>query len=92
MKNENLENMKKCPRFDVCSCNICPLDLGANLRNKLPEENSCPFTIKKKKKSKKGIRTLAPDSIIKFIPKLNLKMLNMRNQKRWRELKNRASS
>lgn len=83
-----MENLRKCPRFNNCSINICPLDLEVNLRTKLSEEEDCPFTIKKKGKSQKGIKTLAPDSILKFIPKSNVKMLNKRNQRRWRELRN----
>ena len=82
-----LQNLKKCPRFSGCSINACPLDLEANLRSKLPEEESCPFTIKKRAVSQKGIRILAPDSILEVIPESNVKMLHKRNQKRWYEFK-----
>lgn len=81
-----IDNLKKCPRFKFCSYNICPLDIEANSKNKLPEENVCPFCLKKKTISQKGIRTLAPDSILEFVPKWNLKTLNKRNQKRWLSL------
>ncbi len=81
-----ISNLKKCPRFNFCSINVCPLDLESKLRNKLTEEEGCPFTIKKKGKSQKGIRTLATDSILEFVPEWNVKMLNKRNQKRWHAL------
>jgi hypothetical protein len=85
-EKEIIENLRKCPRFNYCSINICPLDSEANLRNKLPEEEPCPFLIKKRGKEQRGIRTQAPDSILEVIPKSNLKMLNLRNQKRWHGL------
>jgi len=86
-KMETVKNLKKCSRFDSCSHNLCPLDEEADLRNKLPDEGNCPFTIKKRDRGQKGIRTLAPDSLLVVIPELNLKMLSRRNQKRWHELK-----
>lgn len=79
--NKNLENIKKCPRFIFCSANLCPLDIEINDR-KGDNEIRCPFTIKKKLRSEKGIRTLAPDSILQFVPKSNLKLLNRRSQER----------
>ncbi len=81
------ENIKKCLRFDYCSANSCILDIEANLKETLPGEERCPFTIKKKNKHQKGIKTLAPYNILEFIVKSNMKMLNKRNQKRWRKLK-----
>ena len=80
------KNLKICPRFDKCSANICPLDSEANLRNKLAGEESCPFTVKKRGRGQKGIKTLAPDSLLEVILESNLKMLNNRNQRRWHGL------
>jgi hypothetical protein len=86
-EKETIENLKKCTRFNYCSINICPLDLEANLRNELPEEELCPFSIKKRGKEQKGIKTQAPDSILEVIPESNLKLLHRRNQKRWYDLR-----
>ena len=47
-QNQTISNLKKCPRWNYCSTNICPLDPDVNLRNKLPKENICPFCLKKK--------------------------------------------
>jgi len=82
-----IENLIKCTRFNWCSINICPLDPGVDLRTALPGENKCPFTINKRGMSQKGIRTLAPDSILEVIPESNIKMLHKRNQKRWCDLR-----
>jgi len=81
--DKNLENLKKCPRFGECSINVCPLDFEANHRNKLISEESCPFTIKKKSKAQKGIRTLALAQVLQFVPESNLKMLNRRSLERY---------
>jgi len=75
-------NLIKCPRFSRCSINKCVLDSDAELRDQLPGEEQCPFTIKKKCRDKKGARTLADNSVLEFVPKSNVKMLNRRNQKR----------
>ena len=88
-ENKNFENMKKCPRFEWCSNNVCPLDSDALLRESLPGENSCPFTLKKKKKIQKGMKTLAPHNILEVIPKSNKNLLNKRNQKRWEKVNNK---
>ncbi len=76
-----------CPRFNDCSVNICILDPEVNLRNRLPEENPCPFTIKKRSKEQKGIRLLAPDNVLKVVPESNKEMLNKGNLKRWHKLR-----
>jgi len=62
------------------------LDHEVELRTELPEEEKCPFIIKKRRKEQKGIRTQAPDSVLKVIPESNVKMLNKGNLKRWHDL------
>ncbi len=86
-KEETTKNLMHCPRFNDCSVNICILDPEVNLRNRLPEENPCPFTIKKRSKEQKGIRLLAPDSVLKVVPESNKEMLNKGNLKRWHKLR-----
>jgi hypothetical protein len=86
MQKENYQNLKVCPRFNQCSANICPLEPEANLRNKLPNESLCPFCLKKKATFQRGIRTLAPASVLAVVPESNVKMLNRRNQKRRHDL------
>jgi hypothetical protein len=86
-EEEITKNLMHCPRFNDCSVNICILDPEVNLRNRLPEENPCPFTIKKRSKEQKGIRLLAPDSVLKVVPESNKEMLNKGNLKRWHKLR-----
>ncbi len=85
-EKETIENLRKCPRFNKCSSNLCPLDLEVNLRNNLLDEERCPFTINKKAKSQKDIKTQMPPPILEFVPESNVKILNRRNQKRWLHL------
>ena len=87
MKNKINNNSEHCSRFEDCSINVCPLDPEANLRNKLPGEDDCPFTVKKRLKGQKGMKLLAPANFLKVIPESNVKMLHRRNQKRWHGLR-----
>ena len=86
MLDKYLENVKKCGRFASCSANICPIDPEADPIDKVDGEIICPFTIKKKSKGQKGIKTLATDPVLEVVPESNLKMLNKRNQSRWLQL------
>lgn len=88
--NQVKNNFKNCKRFPNCSINVCPIDEEANKRNRLPTESCCPFSLRKRGKGQKGIKTLAPYSILEVIPKSNVKLLSKRNQKRWFEVKNKA--
>ena len=86
MKEEIIENLKRCPKFNKCSANLCPLDLRVDFKNNLLGEERCPFTINRKVKFQKGIKTQMPSHILEFVPESNIKMLNKRNQKRWHDL------
>ena len=86
MLDKYLVSVKRCGRFSSCSAHICPIDPDANLIDAVEGESICPFTIKKKSKEQKGIKTLARDSVLEVIPESNLKMLNNRNQKAWLRL------
>jgi hypothetical protein len=77
-------NPKNCSRWDSCSTNCCPADLDASLRKNLPGESRCAYSLNKKNKTQKGIKTLMPIPLLKLIPESNLKLLNNRNQKRRR--------
>jgi len=86
MDKKNIPNSEKCPRFGSCSVNVCPLDPEAKLKTNLPGEEICPYCLKKKARHQKGIKTLAPDSVLLVVPESNVGMLNRRNQKRWSEI------
>ena len=42
-EDENLKNMRSCPRFDYCSVPKCSLDYWADLRVELAEDEVCPM-------------------------------------------------
>ena len=82
-EKKTFDKLKSCPRFQKCSINTCPLDSEIELRTELRGEERCPYTIKKRRRGQKGIRTQSPDSVLKVIPESNVKMLSKGNQKRW---------
>ena len=73
----NIENMKKCPRFEECSIPLCPLDMEMDKRVEMPEDAQCPLrriiTIGKHKKRIKGILSARMRGISNFIPDKNRK-------------------
>jgi len=42
-EKQNIENMRKCVRFESCNINICPLDFWYKEKTELPEEERCLF-------------------------------------------------
>jgi len=93
LKEEKIiENLKRCPHFNRCNQNLCPLDLELNLRSG-GESDKCRW-MRETKKSKIGDKEfisggqVMPDAILNFVPRSNLKWLNEVSRKRWFELKN----
>jgi len=43
MENENINNMRKCPRFESCSIPKCSLDFYMEERTQLPGDEVCPM-------------------------------------------------
>ena len=86
-----IENLRKCPHFNRCSQNLCPLDLELHLRVG-NESDKCRW-MREAKKVKIGEKEFVsggqvmPDAILNFVPENNLKWLNESSQKRWRKLK-----
>ena len=81
------ENLKKCPRFDRCNQNLCPLDLELHLRSGR-EQDKCKWMREFKMKKINERKFIAgggimPNGILKFVPESNLKWLNEISQKRW---------
>jgi hypothetical protein len=70
-EEENLENMRRCPRFESCNIPKCPLDYWMLERTELPDEQRCVLRGAKKSKRVKGIRSRGMGVISKFIPKKN---------------------
>jgi len=91
-ENENVPNLKKCPRFDSCNCSLCPLDHFLSERH--GPVSKCKY-MKEAKQYKIADREfigggkVMPDSLLNFTPQSNLKWLNESSKKRWQELHNK---
>jgi hypothetical protein len=51
-EEENIENMKRCPKFESCSIPKCPLDKDMAERVELPEDEQCQLRRVTEKKHK----------------------------------------
>lgn len=60
---ENLERMKRCPRFEFCSAPKCPLDELVDQRIQLGGEPTCPYTTRLKSRRVRPI----PKQVRKFL-------------------------
>jgi hypothetical protein len=83
-------NMQRCPHFNGCSQNFCPLDPDLNLRSGKARDK-CRFMREPKLAKIRGREfvsggTVMPDAILNFVPRGNIERLNARSQTRWREL------
>jgi len=91
IEEQIMENLRKCPHFDKCSQNLCPLDLELHLR-KGGKEDKCRWMREARKVKINGKEFVSggvviPDALLKFVPQSNIKWLNESSQKRWQELK-----
>jgi len=77
MKDENLINTERCPRFIGCSIPKCPLDAEMNQRSELKGDEVCilrKFEGKLRTKRMKGNMTPKMRSLANFIGKKNYKL------------------
>jgi len=71
---ENIENMKHCPRFESCDIPKCPLDFYMPKRVELREDERCVLRGEHKSKRVKGIKSAGMRGISKFIREKNKKV------------------
>src|SRR3972149_2537899 len=76
VKADSIATLAKCPRFAHCSVPICPLDLAADCRTRLPGEPSC--TLAKSVRLRIGSGT--------DLPRRGLTKLEWAGQARWQGL------
>ena len=92
LEEEIVLRIKKCPYFEKCSQNLCPLDLELKLRYGGKSEK-CRY-MREPKKAKIGERefisggSVMPDAPLNFVSESNLEWLNETSKARWSELKN----
>lgn len=92
MKQEKItKNLKKCPYFNSCNQNLCPLDLELELR-KGKKGEECKWMREPKAKKINGKEFISggsvmQDALLNFVPACNIKRLNQASQSRLKELK-----
>lgn len=89
-QNQIIENLEKCPHFNNCSRNLCPLDFELSLRSG-GKQDKCRW-MRDAKTSKIAGREFVsgggvmPTVPLNFVPRANIERLNKASQERWREL------
>ena len=76
--NSNTEvdaNLKRCPKFDTCNKNLCPLDLDLEFRT--------GKTSDKCKWMRKDRNAVMPDDLLLSVPETNAIKLNSISRKRY---------
>lgn len=83
--------MKKCPRYDKCRKNSCPLDFELELTYG-KKEDKCRY-MREPRRTHIGTRefitggSIMPDALLNFVPESNLGRLNASSRKRLEEIK-----
>ncbi len=90
IKDKSIRNMEKCPSWEKCSQNLCPLDYELHLRVG-GESDKCRWMREPQKKKIKGRefisgRGVMPSGILIFVPRENIKCLNKVSQKQWKKI------
>ncbi len=79
-QEEVIENLEKCPHFERCSQNLCPLDLELSLRVGATRDECrymrSPRIVKIKGREFVSGGTVAPDAVLNFTPRENSDRLN----------------
>lgn len=91
MKQEEIiANIKKCPHYNTCNQNLCPLDLELSFRTG-KKEDFCRWMREPQTKKINGREfisggSIMPDAPLNFVPECNAGRLNSVSQKRWSEI------
>lgn len=89
-QEEVIENLKKCPHFESCSQNLCPLDLELSLRVGATRDECRymrrPRLVKVGNKEFVSGGTVAPDAVLNFTPSENSARLNESSKEKWEKL------
>lgn len=94
-KEKLIENLRKCPHFEICSRNLCPLDFEFDLRSGR-NQDTCRYMRpprRTKARDKEFITggSVMPDAILKFVPQSNLMRLNEASKNRWNSINKEKS-
>jgi len=88
-----IQSLKRCPSFERCNFNVCPLDLELELRTG-GNFDKCKWmrekrqvTIRDKQFTSGGV--VMPDALLICVPSKAAERLNEASRARWNELNNR---
>ena len=95
MSNNKFNNIDKCPHYNSCNQNLCPLDIDLELRDK-KDADKCRWMRPPKEKNINGRVFLSggkamPNGLLNYVPENNLKWLNESSQEAWKKLKNKKN-
>ena len=90
-EDESYNNLKKCPHFNECNQNLCPLDIDLSLRIGWSADK-CRWMRPPLKKTIHGKVFICggkvmPNGLLNYVPESNLEWLNTPSKKRWLEIK-----
>ena len=91
MHNRLVENLMRCPSFNRCTMNLCPLDFELHFRK--GPGGKCkwmrePRRVKIKGKDIISGGSVMPDVLLAHVPKANIKKLNSISQKQAKDIGN----
>lgn len=95
LEEEIVSRIKKCPYFEKCSQNLCPLDLELNLRYG-GKADKCRY-MREPKQVRIGGRefisggSVMSDAPLNFVSESNLEWLNEASRKRWMIIKSKLN-
>ena len=95
-QDQVIANLKKCPHFERCNQNLCPLDLELSERSG-GLGDKCRF-MREQQKAKVAGKViefggrLMPDCSLFLVPEGNLKWLNESSRARWKSLQENRDS
>jgi len=97
-EDQIITNLEKCPHYDKCNQNICPLDYEMYLKFG-GESTTCRWMRERKAghrkfRNKEGVGRVfyssgsptMPDELLKYVPSENVQRLNTPSKKRWNEI------
>lgn len=80
-EQEIIKNLKRCPSFERCNKNLCPLDYELHLRSG-GRDDKCRWLQKRNSKTV----SIMPDNLLEFVPKNNISKLNTESRKRYLQI------
>ena len=93
---ELVRNLERCPKFERCNRNLCPLDYELERRHggakcRWLQEGDAKL-VKTGVATFPGLGAAMPDDLLIHVPEKNVSRLNRRSRERWRELRSESNA